>query len=56
MGNGIEKPVYYNGYGVNNIKPVKKEMYKEFLVKPADTEKNVTNVDFPYFPIIIKQS
>ncbi|MCM3789726.1 hypothetical protein M3221_15130 [Domibacillus indicus] len=49
-----EKPVYYNGYGLDKLAPINKKAYKEFVVKPNHIRDEGSISSFPYFPYMKK--
>ncbi|WP_156183091.1 hypothetical protein [Mesobacillus campisalis] len=48
MNKNKEMPVFYNGSGLEYIKPFKKDFTKEHVIKPINAVKN--NLQFPVFP------
>ncbi|MEM1503819.1 hypothetical protein RG959_10425 [Domibacillus sp. 8LH] len=49
-----EKPVYYNGYGLDKLAPINKKAYKEFIDKPYHIRDEGSFSSFPYFPYMKK--
>lgn len=49
-----EMSTYYNGYGLNKIKPLNKNTSKIYLIKPKFEEEQGRKLVYPYFPFLSK--
>jgi hypothetical protein len=48
MANQKDRPIYYDGSGVNSISSINKKAYKEWVIKPQVVTETIKYPHFPY--------